>query len=85
MEEEIQQLSHVEEIEMQLAKAVQILDEEYLGARSPNEVKAGLNKIDALGEQYAQLNELAGIRIELNDLSTELARALEQLEAIPPA
>ena len=85
LEEEIQQLSHVEEIEMQLAKAVQILDEEQLGVQVQlNEVKAGLNKIDALGEQYAQLNErMESIRIELNDLSAELTRALEQLEANP--
>ena len=85
LEEEIQQLSHVEEIEIQLAKAVQILDEEQLGVQVQlNEVKVGLNKIDALGEQYAQLNErMENIRIELNDLSAELARALEQLEANP--
>ena len=85
LEEEIQQLSHVEEIEMQLAKAVQILDEEQMGVQVQlNEVKAGLNKIDALGEQYAQLNErMESIRIELNDLSAELTRALEQLEANP--
>ena len=85
LEEEIQQLSHVEEIEMQLAKAVQILDEEQMGVQVQlNEVKAGLNKIDALGEQYAQLNErMESIRIELNDLSTELTRTLEQLEANP--
>ena len=85
LEEEIQQLSHVEEIEMQLAKAVQILDEEQMGVQVQlNEVKAGLNKIDALGEQYAQLNErMESIRIELNDLSAELTRSLEQLEANP--
>ena len=85
LEEEIQQLSHIEEIEMQLAKAVQILDEEQMGVQVQlNEVKAGLNKIDALGEQYAQLNErMESIRIELNDLSAELTRTLEQLEANP--
>ena len=50
LEDEIQQLSHVEEIELQLSKAIQILDEEQMGIQVQlNEVESGLNKIDALG------------------------------------
>ena len=85
LEDEIQQLSHVEEIELQLSKAIQILDEEQMGIQVQlNEVKMSLNKISSLGEQYQQLNErMESLRIELNDLSSELNRSLEQLEANP--
>ena len=85
LEDEIQQLSHVEEIELQLSKAIQILDEEQMGIQVQlNEVKTSLNKISSLGEQYQQLNErMESLRIELNDLSSELNRSLEQLEANP--
>lgn len=85
LEDEIQQLSHVEEIELQLSKAIQILDEEQMGIQVQlNEVKTSLNKISSLGEQYQQHNErMESLRIELNDLSSELNRSLEQLEANP--
>lgn len=85
LEDEIQQLSHVEEIELQLSKAIQILDEEQMGIQVQlNEVKTSLNKISSLGEHYQQLNErMESLRIELNDLSSELNRSLEQLEANP--
>ena len=85
LEDEIQQLSHVEEIELQLSKTIQILDEEQMGIQVQlNEVKTSLNKISSLGEQYQQLNErMESLRIELNDLSSELNRSLEQLEANP--
>lgn len=85
LEDEIQQLSHVEEIELQLSRTIQILDEEQMGIQVQlNEVKTSLNKISSLGEQYQQLNErMESLRIELNDLSSELNRSLEQLEANP--
>ena len=85
LEDEIQQLSHVEEIELQLSKAIQILDEEQMGIQVQlNKVKTSLNKISSLGDQYQQLNErMESLRIELNDLSSELNRSLEQLEANP--
>ena len=49
-----------------------------------NEVKASLNKIADFGEQFSQLNQRTeSILIELNDISAELNRSLEQLEANP--
>ena len=85
LEEEIQQLSHVEEIELHLSKALQIVEEEQLGIQMQlNEVKASLNKIADFGEQFSQLNQRTeSILIELNDISAELNRSLEQLEANP--
>ena len=85
LEEEIQQLSHVEEIELHLSKALQIVEEEQLGILVQlNEVKASLNKITDFGDQFSQLNERTeSILIELSDISAELNRSLEQLEANP--
>ena len=85
LEEEIQQLSHIEEIEYQLSKVSQILDEEQIGVHVQlNEVKASLNKIESIGQQFSQFNQrIESIRIELNDLSSELTRSYEQLEANP--
>ena len=77
LEEEIQQLSHVEEIELHLSKALQIVEEEQLGILVQlNEVKASLNKITDFGDQFSQLNERTeSILIELSDISAELNRS----------
>lgn len=85
LEEEIQQLSHVEEIEMQLSKSLQIIEEEQLGIQVQlTEVRNALQKISAVSDLYQSLaTRLESLLIELNDLSAELNHSLEQLEANP--
>ena len=85
LEEEIQQLSHVEEIEMQLSKSVQIIEEEQLGIQVQlTEVRNALQKVAAVSDRYQSLaKRLESLLIELNDLSVELNHSLEQLEANP--
>jgi DNA repair protein RecN (Recombination protein N) len=85
LEEEIQQLSHVEEIEMQLSKSLQIIEEEQLGIQVQlTEVRNALLKISAVSDLYQSLaTRLESLLIELNDLSAELNHSLEQLEANP--
>ena len=85
LEEEIQQLSHVEEIEMQLSKSIQIIEEEQLGIQVQlTEVRNALQKVAAVSDRYQSLaTRLESLLIELNDLSAELNHSLEQLEANP--
>ena len=85
LEEEIQQLSHVEEIEMQLSKSVQIIEEEQLGIQVQlTEVRNALQKVATVSDRYQPLAlRLESLLIELNDLSAELNQSLEQLEANP--
>ena len=85
LEEEIKQLSHVEEIELQLSKSLQIIEEEQLGVQLQlTEVRNALQKVAVLSERYQSLAErLESLLIELNDVSSELSQSLEQLEANP--
>ncbi|MGB0367060.1 MAG: DNA repair protein RecN [Flavobacteriaceae bacterium] len=85
LEAEIQQLSHVEEIEMQLSKSVQIIEEEQLGIEVQlTEVRNALQKVATVSDRYQSLAlRLESLLIELNDLSVELNQSLEQLEANP--
>ena len=85
LEEEIQELSHVEEIELQLSKSVQIIDEEQLGIQVQlTEVRNALQKVATLSDRYQLLaTRLESLLIELNDLSAEFNQSLEQLEANP--
>ena len=85
LEEEIQQLSHVEEIEIQLSKSVQIIEEEQLGIQVRlTEVRNAMQKVASLSERYQTLAaRLESLLIELNDLAAELNQSLEQLEANP--
>ena len=85
LEEEIQELSHVEEIELQLSKSVQIIDEEQLGIQVQlTEVRNALQKVATLSDRYQLLaTRLESLLIELNDLSAEVNQSLEQLEANP--
>ena len=85
LEEEIQQLSHVEEIEIQLSKSIQIIEEEQLGIQVQlTEVRNALQKVATVSDPYQPLAiRLESLLIELNDLAAELNQSLEQLEANP--
>ena len=85
MESEIQALSSVEELEENLTKAIQIIEEEQIGvAVQLGEVRASLQKVAGIGERYEQLSSrVESLRIELTDVSSELSNAQEMVEANP--
>ncbi|MCH1517596.1 MAG: DNA repair protein RecN [Flavobacteriaceae bacterium] len=85
MESEIQELSSVEELEENLTKALQIIEEEQMGvAVQLNEVRASLQKVAGISERYEQLSSrVESLRIELTDVSSELSNAQEMVEANP--
>ncbi len=85
MESEIQALSSVEELEENLTKALQIIEEEQMGiAVQLNEVRASLQKVAGISERYEQLSSrVESLRIELTDVSSELSNAQEMVEANP--
>ncbi|MGB2245225.1 MAG: DNA repair protein RecN [Flavobacteriaceae bacterium] len=85
LETEVQQLSHVEEIEQQLSKAIQIVDEEHMGLNTQLiEVRSAMNKLSGISPKFKHLStRFESLLIELNDLSAELTHALEAVEANP--
>ena len=85
MESEIQELSSVEELEENLTKALQIIEEEQMGvAVQLNEVRASLQKVAGISERYELLSSrVESLRIELTDVSSELSNAQEMVEANP--
>ena len=85
LENEIQELSSVEELEEILSKAIQIIEEEQMGVTIQlNEVRASLQKVAGISDRYEQLSSrVESLRIELADVTSELSGALEMVEANP--
>ena len=85
LENEIQELSSVEELQENLSKAIQIIEEEQMGVTIQlNEVRASLQKVAGISDRYEQLSSrVESLRIELADVTSELSGALEMVEANP--
>ena len=85
LENEIQELSSVEELEENLSKAIQIIEEEQMGVTIQlNEVRTSLQKVAGISDRYEQLSSrVESLRIELVDVTSELSGALEMVEANP--
>ena len=85
LENEIQELSSVEELEENLSKAIQIIEEEQMGVIIQlNEVRTSLQKVAGISDRYEQLSSrVESLRIELVDVTSELSSALEMVEANP--
>ena len=85
LENEIQELSSVEELEENLSKAIQIIEEEQMGVIIQlNEVRTSLQKVAGISDRYEQLSSrVESLRIELVDVTSELSGALEMVEANP--
>ena len=85
LENEIQELSSVEELEEILSKAIQIIEEEQMGVTIQlNEVRTSLQKVAGISDRYEQLSSrVESLRIELADVTSELSGALEMVEANP--
>lgn len=85
LEERYEELSNVEQLTEQLGSAVNLIQQEEIGAAaSLREAKNNLQKIASISTNYSQLFErLQSVNIELDDIATELESSLEKVEANP--
>ena len=85
LEERLEELSHVEQLTEQLGTAINLIQQEEIGAgNSLKEAKNALQKIAVIASGYQQLFErLQSVFIELDDIAVELENALEKVEANP--
>ena len=85
LEETIIKLAHVEDIKLNLSEAIQLIDNEQIGAQNLlNQLKNNINKIASFSNDYQQLSErVNSIFIELNDIVHELEKENESLEYNP--
>lgn len=85
LEEEVQKLSHVEELELHLSESLQRIEEEQMGVSTQlTHIRNALQKVASIGPQYAQLfDRFESLLIELNDASLDLSNSLDAVEANP--
>ncbi|MEN9335279.1 MAG: repair protein RecN [Bacteroidota bacterium] len=85
LESELEKLSNVEQIQVQIARALQIVQSEQFGLTVQlKEAKSALQKIAAFSNDYALLFErVSSLLIEMDDVENELERAGDQLQADP--
>ena len=85
LEEELEQLSNVEDIQTQLSKSAQLLEDEQMGVLTLlNELKQSVRSISDFGQQYNDLFErINSCHIELEDVYGEISSAQESVEANP--
>ena len=85
LEENLDKLSHVEEIKKSITESVQIADEEQIGLKDLFlRLSSSIYKITTYADQYQQLfNRLQSISIELSDIVDELESENENLEFNP--
>ncbi|MFM2229674.1 MAG: repair protein RecN [Bacteroidota bacterium] len=85
LESELEKLSNVEQIQVQIAKALQIVQSEQFGLTVQlKEAKSTLQKIANFSNDYALLFErVSSLLIEMDDVENELERAGDQLQADP--
>ena len=85
LEEEIQKLSHVEELELHLTESLQRIEAEQYGVSVQlSEIRNALQKVASIGSKFTQLFErFESLQIELNDAALELSQSLGTIEANP--
>lgn len=85
LEEELEQLSNVEEIQQRLSQANQIISDEQIGiATTLNELRAAFRSISSYGKNYAELQErIQSVGIELDDIYSDIEASQERIEANP--
>lgn len=85
LEEEIQKLSHVEELELHLTESLQRIEAEQYGVSVQlSEIRNALQKVASIGSKFTQLFErFESLQIELNDAALELSQSLGAIEANP--
>ncbi len=85
LEEEIKQLSHAEELKLQLAKAFQAMDNDHISALGLiKEAAQALRSVAGFGAKYEELyKRLDSVWVELQDLSSEIESEAEKVEDNP--
>lgn len=85
LEEEYEQLNNVELIMEQLSKGDQLFNDEQIGVLSlTTEMRQSLSKLVDFGSNYKELHQrVQSVFIELDDISSELQRLQEGVEADP--
>lgn len=85
LEEQQQELSHVELLKEQLSKALQITEEEEVGSLEQlRETYHSINQLSPIKSIYKELAErIKSIQIELEDIVIEMNRQVDQIEDDP--
>lgn len=85
LEEELEQLSNVEEIQQRLSQANQIISDEQIGiATTLSELRTAFKSISNYGKNYSELHErIQSVGIELDDIYSDIEAAQEKVEANP--
>ena len=85
LEETLEKLSHVEDIKLNLTEALQVADEEEIGARNLiRKIKNNLDKIAKFDGSYQNLSQrMQSLFIELSDIIEELESENERIDYSP--
>ncbi len=85
LEETLEKLSHVEDIKLNLTEALQVADEEEIGARNlTRKIKNNLDKIAKFDSSYQNLSQrMQSLFIELSDIIEELESENERIDYSP--
>jgi len=82
LEEDLEKLSHVEDIKLNLSEAIQIAEEEQIGLKNlMNRFKFSLENIQGYSNSYEELSKrFNSLIIEFNDIVDDAIRENENLE-----
>jgi len=85
LEETLEKLSHIEDIKLNITEALQVADEEEIGARNlTRKIKNNLDKISKFDASYQNLSHrMQSLFIELSDIIEELESENERLDYSP--
>ncbi|MDE1207355.1 DNA repair protein RecN [Tenacibaculum larymnensis] len=85
LEEKLDKLNNIEEIKLNLSEALGVSINEEIGIQTLlNSLEGKLQKISSFSKQYEELaNRVTSVKIELDDVVTELESANEEVEFNP--
>ncbi len=85
LEEKLEKLNNIEDIKLNLSEALDISINEEVGLQNLlNTLENRLSKIAAFSKEYQELSErVASVKIEIDDIVTELENANENVEFNP--
>lgn len=85
LEEKLEKLNNIEDIKLNLSEALEISVNEEIGVQSLlNSLENKLSKISSFSKEYQDLSErITSVKIEIDDIVTELEGANENVEFNP--
>ncbi|WP_347174711.1 DNA repair protein RecN [Polaribacter uvawellassae] len=85
LEEKLEKLNNVEEIELNLSEAVHIASADEIGIQTLlNTLENRLQKIAPFSKEYEEIsNRITSVKIELDDIISELEDATESIDSNP--